>query len=264
MNNITTFITQDGSIGLYDKDLDEIFHSRLGAKTEAFEKFIEPALIYKDKPIRILDICYGIGYNTKCAMENFTNIQEIDCLEINFELVKKSVEFEYCEKINAIIESNLNVSEFIHFYVDDARSSIQKLNKKYDIIFHDGFAPYKQSVLWSEDFIFKVASLMHKDSIYCTYNHSKPVLNALVKSGLIIGKTIKENKTIGTIASFNQDIVKNKYDKIELEELNTKTAITFKDKNLCLSHNEIVKNRETEVENSNLITLSQYKKQLHL
>ena len=34
MQNIKTFITQDGSIGLYDEKLDEIFHSRFGAKTE--------------------------------------------------------------------------------------------------------------------------------------------------------------------------------------------------------------------------------------
>ena len=82
MKHIEIFETQDGSIGLYDKDLNEVFHSKFGAKTEAFEKFIQPALIYKDKPIKILDICYGIGYNTKCALENFTNIIEIDCLEI--------------------------------------------------------------------------------------------------------------------------------------------------------------------------------------
>ena len=262
MQNIEIFKTQDGSIGLYDKNLDEIFHSKFGAKTEAFEKFVEPCLIYKDKPVKILDICYGIGYNTKCALENFSNIIEIDWLEINSELVQKSAEFEYSEKINEIIAQNLVNPNFIHFYIDDARKSIQKSNKKYDIIFHDGFAPYKQSVLWSEDFILKIASLMHKDSIYCTYNHSKPVLNALIKAGLIIGKTIKNDKTIGTIASFNPNLIKNKYDEIELQELNTKSAITYKDKNLNLSHNEIIKKREIEINNSSLISLSQFKKQL--
>ena len=82
MENIEIFKTQDGSIGLYDKALDEVFHSKFGAKKEAFEKFIEPSLFYKDKPTKILDICYGIGYNTKCALENFSNIQLIDCIEI--------------------------------------------------------------------------------------------------------------------------------------------------------------------------------------
>ena len=74
MENIETFITQDGSIGLYDKTLDEIFHSKFGAKKEAFEKFIEPCFLLNNKPLKILDICYGIGYNTKCAIENFNQI----------------------------------------------------------------------------------------------------------------------------------------------------------------------------------------------
>ena len=102
---------------------------------------------------------------------------------------------------------------------------------------------------------------MHENSIYCTYNHSKPVLNALYSANLIIGKTIKRNRVIGTIASFNPDLIKNKYDKIELGELNTKSAITYKDKNLKLTNEEILRNREFEIKNSTLITLSQYKKQ---
>ena len=81
-------------------------------------------------------------------------------------------------------------------------------------------------------------------------------------AGLIIGKTIKNDKTIGTIASFNPNLIKNKYDEIELQELNTKSAITYKDKNLNLSHNEIIKKREIEINNSSLISLSQFKKQL--
>lgn len=261
MQNIETFITKDGSIGLYDRKLDEIFHSKFGAKKEAFEKFIEPCLVYKNKPIKILDICYGIGYNTKCALENFSNIELIDCIEINPELVKKSAEFEYDKKINEIIANNLNNPNLINFYIEDARNALLKLNKKYDIIFHDGFAPYKQSILWSEEFIFKIASLMNKDSLYCTYNHSKPVLNALYKTNLTIGKVIKEEKIIATIASFNPDLIENKYDNIELGELNTKSAITYKDKNLNLSHDKIIQNRQKEIENSNLITLSQYKKE---
>ena len=79
---------------------------------------------------------------------------------------------------------------------------------------------------------------------------------------MTIGKVIKENKTIATIASFNPDLIQNKYNEIELGELNTKSAITYRDKNLNLSHFEIIENRKKEVELSLLPTLSQYKKQL--
>lgn len=252
--------TKDNSIGLYNIELDEIYHSIYGAKTEAFEKFISPCFIIDNKPLKILDICYGIGYNTKCALENLKNVELIDCVEIDEELVLKSCDFEYDEKINKIIKDNIKNSNFIHFYTDDIRHVIKKLNKKYDIIFHDGFAPHKNAQLWSEDLIFEIAKLMDKDSIYCTYNHSKPVLNALYKAGLYLGKTIKEDRIIGTVASYNKDLIKNLYSKKELGMLNTKSAITYKDKNLNLNHSEIIKNRELEVQNSNLETLSRYLK----
>ena len=259
-DKIEKFITQDGSIGLYNKEFDEVYHSKFGAKTEAYEKFVEPALIFKDKPLKILDICYGIGYNTKCALENFKNIELIDCVEIDSELVFESSNFEYSEKINEIIKQNLKKEDFIHFYIDDIRNTIKILNKKYDIIFHDGFAPHKQSQLWSEELILEISKLMHKDSLYLTYNHSKPVLNALFKANLILGKTIKNNKTIGTICSFNKDLIKNTYNEFELGQLKTKSAITYKDKNLNLSHNEITANRQREILFSNLISLSSYLK----
>jgi len=260
MENIEIFKTDDGSIGLYNKDLDEIYHSKFGAKKEAMEKFIEPCMILDEKNFDILDICYGIGYNTKCALKCFKKINSIDCLEIDRRLVLKSFEFEFDEKINKIIDNNIKTPDFIHFYIDDARISIKNLNKKYDVIFHDGFTPYKQAILWSEEFIKEIALHLKKDGIYVTYNHSKPVLNALYSAGLYIGKTIKEGKIIGTVASFNSDLIQNPLEEVEIAQLNTKSAITYKDKNFNLSHKQIVENREFEVKNSKLESLSHYLK----
>lgn len=62
------YFTNDGSVGLYSTDFNDIYHSATGALTEAYEKFIYPVdfnnLLQKDK-IKVLDICYGIGYNSK-------------------------------------------------------------------------------------------------------------------------------------------------------------------------------------------------------
>lgn len=257
---IKIYITQDGSIGLYNTELSEVYHSKFGAKKEAYQKFIKPCFDISNRPLKILDICYGIGYNTKCALENFRNIVLIDCVETDEKLAKKSFEFEYDKKINKIIEDNINKPDFINFYFEDIRMAIKKLNKKYDIIFHDGFKPDIQPELWSEDLIFEISKRLDENGIYCTYNHSKPVLNALYKAGLNIGKTIENNKTIGTSASFNKDLIKNPLNKYELGQLNTKSAITYKDKDLNLSSEEILEIRKKELINSNLMTLSSYLK----
>ncbi|MBQ8476520.1 hypothetical protein IJ531_05605 [bacterium] len=255
MKNIEIFTTADGSVGLYDKELDEIYHSKYGAKKEAYEKFIEPAKVLDYKPLDILDICYGIGYNTKCALENYKNIHTIDCIEINSELVQQSPQFEYEEKINEIIKKNLEHPDFINFYIEDARIFVKNCKKKYDIIFHDGFAPHKQATLWSEEFILKVSELLKPEGIYCTYNHSKPVLNALYKAGLTLGKGKNS-----TVASFISSIIKDPLGEYELGMLNTKSAITYKDPSLRASHEEIILKRLEETNSSNLKTLSGYVK----
>ena len=64
-------ITEDNSVGLYDSDVSDIYHSQSGALTEAYDKFINPIInsgfSFNDK-IYVLDICYGTGYNSKAAL----------------------------------------------------------------------------------------------------------------------------------------------------------------------------------------------------
>lgn len=73
MSEFKPYVTADGSTGLYNEEVKDIYHSATGALSEAFDKFINPIdldlLIQKDN-IKILDICYGIGYNSK-AFLNF-------------------------------------------------------------------------------------------------------------------------------------------------------------------------------------------------
>lgn len=68
MSEFYPYFTNDGSVGLYNHAFDDIYHSATGALTEAYEKFIYPidfdSLLSEDD-IKVLDICYGIGYNSK-------------------------------------------------------------------------------------------------------------------------------------------------------------------------------------------------------
>lgn len=91
MYNLYPYFTNDGSVGLFSPIDDDIYHSTYGAATEAYEKFIFPAKLenffLEHNEIKVLDICYGIGYNSKSLINFIFQIQKI------FE--KKS----YCRKI---------------------------------------------------------------------------------------------------------------------------------------------------------------------
>ena len=105
--------TKDGSLGLINNELGEVYHCLFGAKTQAREKFINPVKKLDTKPLSILDICYGAGYNTKTALLELKNIESIDCVEIDRELVEFSFSFEFDLRINKIIEDNYKNPSFI-------------------------------------------------------------------------------------------------------------------------------------------------------
>lgn len=88
--NIKFVKTDDGSVGLYSNSVNDIFHSKTGALKESYDKFILPILETKIKCKKILDICYGIGYNTKSALKNINNDLEIDALEYDSTFIKLS------------------------------------------------------------------------------------------------------------------------------------------------------------------------------
>lgn len=75
MYELYPYFTNDGSVGLFSPEADDIYHSTYGALTEAYEKFIMPADFDKyfsnHNKIKILDICFGIGYNTKSFLNYF-------------------------------------------------------------------------------------------------------------------------------------------------------------------------------------------------
>lgn len=80
MKDFIPFYTKDGSIGLYSKKDKDIYHSVYGAYSEACDKFVLPAgfetYFLENKNIRILDLCYGIGYNTKAFLNYFLKFNE--------------------------------------------------------------------------------------------------------------------------------------------------------------------------------------------
>lgn len=105
------YFTNDGSVGLFSKVDNDIYHSTYGALTEAYEKFILPSNLFEDiknkTEIKILDICYGIGYNSKSAInfliENYYN----DTIYTNNTNIQNSNEKIYTDN-NFRIDFNKN------------------------------------------------------------------------------------------------------------------------------------------------------------
>lgn len=266
MKNAQIFITKDGSQGLYNPELDEIYHSREGAQKESIEKFIIPSDFEKrtreSDSIRVLDICYGIGYNSKNALAFYKNCNiTIDALEIDKELVDYSPRADFfMPEINDFIAGKKELmGAKINFYIDDARKVIKTLNYKYDVIFLDAFAPNKLPTLWSVEFFKQIRRVIKETGVLVTYCSAQPVRKAMDISGFKLGKAEDEKgHSFATVAALDEAFIKTPLDDYELGLLNTKAAIPYRDKDLSASAGEMFKTREKEVQNSTLEGASAY------
>lgn len=75
MYELYPYFTNDSSVGLFSRQDDDIYHSTYGALSESWQKFIIPSglerYMQEHEKVKILDICYGIGYNTKTSLQVF-------------------------------------------------------------------------------------------------------------------------------------------------------------------------------------------------
>ncbi len=135
-------ITEDGSTGLYNVEINDIYHSKTGAYKEAIQKFIEPANIKNiaenNNEIKILDICYGLGYNSKAIIKTLDRkkfrIDAIDTDRILFILspfIKDNIEDD---EIKLFI-----ISELIRNGIDIYQ--ISKILNEYYSCYKEFFTP---------------------------------------------------------------------------------------------------------------------------
>ena len=116
MYKLYPYITNDGSVGLYSPSDKDIYHSVTGAATEAYEKFIFPVnlseYILSHDSIRVLDICYGIGYNSKSFL-NFIFQNYLKNFSQNYINCGKILSV-YNDKIHTDNKNNTRYNEPIH------------------------------------------------------------------------------------------------------------------------------------------------------
>lgn len=90
MYELYPYFTNDGTVGLFSRQDNDIYHSTYGALTESWQKFIIPSGLKEhlkvNNSVKILDICYGIGYNSKTALNVFINevTKKENCFKNNF------------------------------------------------------------------------------------------------------------------------------------------------------------------------------------
>ncbi len=186
-------LTKDNSYTLYSDEYNETYHSVSGAVEEAFEKFVKPCKIAELKNQKILDICFGLGYNSAAAIEANQNIEIIGLendKKMFREIEKLNPSLKYYHIIRELASSkNLKYNENkikINLIVGDARKTIKKITEKFDAVFLDPFSPKRCPELWTYEFFSDITKLMKPGSILATYSCARVVRENLKKAGFIV------------------------------------------------------------------------------
>jgi len=195
--------TDDGSVTLYSKEFNESYHSpKDGALNESLQKHVLPAFnLHQDKTaLTILDICYGLGYNTLATLHhvkknNLPVKLHIFSPEFDEALVRSLKDFEYpsefddFKSIIQAISKNFNYEDE-HFKVEvmigDARESIPSLKRKgikFDIVYQDAFSPKVNPLLWTREWFEDIRSVCSEDAVLTTYSTAAATRMGLYENG---------------------------------------------------------------------------------
>ncbi|MBS4067332.1 MAG: hypothetical protein KGZ62_01880 [Sulfurimonas sp.] len=214
-------LSEDGSYTAYSKEYGEHYHStKDGALYESLVKHVEPAFKIKQNQdeINILDICFGLGFNSLAAIyyhkkNALTSKLNIFSPELDASLVKSLLNFSYPKEFDDLLhivtnlvkngvydEENLHVELFL----GDAREYLKKFPKeKFDIVYQDAFSPSANPALWTKEYFSDIKNIIKENGILTTYSIALPTRLALYENGFHLYINQGEGFRDATIASLS-------------------------------------------------------------
>jgi tRNA U34 5-methylaminomethyl-2-thiouridine-forming methyltransferase MnmC len=220
--------TADLSYTLFSTTYNEHYHSlKSGAFSEALFKHVKPCVDFvlsKDPDsISILDICFGLGYNTLATLyyldeKKYMGDVEIFSPELDEELIRDLKFFPYPKELIFYSDVVLAISKNLSFnyggfnitvLINDAKEIVKNTNKKFDIIYQDAFSVKKNPQLWEVEFFKNLYRLSKENAILTTYSQAKGVRKILKDVGFSIFEHNFDKKSSirpGTIALKNHTL----------------------------------------------------------
>lgn len=213
--------SEDGSFTAYSLEYDEHYHStKDGALSESYKKHVIPAFstLQDQEEVCVLDICYGLGFNTLCTILYFqkhapqTRLR-IYSPELDADLMASLKNFYYPKEfeslkeiINAISQSGVyeDKSLYVEVFLGDAREYICRFTERFDIVYQDAFSPSANPSLWTREYFADIKNSMKSSGVLTTYSTALATRLALYENGFEIFVNEGEGFRASTIAAFRE------------------------------------------------------------
>lgn len=211
-------VSSDGTNTAYSQQYGEHYHStRDGALLETYSKHVYPGLaqFVQADTLRILDMCYGLGFNTLATLAALKARGERKRLEIvspelDRSLVASLTQFAYPDDftpfrpvIEAVARQGVYEDDTIRIEVlfGDARAILPTLERPFDVVYQDAFSLKCNPALWTREYFAELARLTHERSIITSYSTALPVRLALLENGFNVYLNTAQAMRDATVAS---------------------------------------------------------------
>jgi tRNA U34 5-methylaminomethyl-2-thiouridine-forming methyltransferase MnmC len=277
-------LTEDGSFTLFSSEFGELFHSREGAKSEAVQKYVHATnLVEKAQQprLKLLDICYGLGYNTAAAIETIWKINptchiELYGLEIDATVPIAAAASPHLDLWAPPTQSILTALAHHHhcqtpklnatLLIGDARQTLLSLQPfQADAIFFDPFSPQVCPQLWTIEFFQATAACLAPSGKLATYSCAAATRTALITAGLSIGNIPLDTTchrahewSQGTVAAHSP--LPNSLSIMEQQHLQTRAAVPYRDPSLSDRATVIIQRRQQEQQQSSLESTTSWRR----
>ena len=185
-DDLEIITTSDGSHSLWNKRLNETYHSVHGAVQESMHVFINKGLQYfhsthNAQSITVLEVGFGTGLNALLTCE-YAIEHRIEVLYTTLEPfpladdVWRQLNYRQSDpdRFASIHEAQWDRTvQIAHgFSIEKRKTSLMNANleSRYDVIFFDAFAPSVQPELWSQDALNLVTSRLNPGGVFVTYS----------------------------------------------------------------------------------------------
>lgn len=197
-------LTNDGSHSISIPQMQVTYHSTHGSLQESLHVFIDAGFNFVAEAksiIRVFEMGFGTGLNAlltyKKSIENnlqihYTAVETYPLQKEEFTVLNYGQHLNLQSTFWQIHQSNWNEDVLLneHFVLHKSNTSLQTFstNEKFDLIYHDAFAPTIQTELWTIEIFQKYFSMLNENGVLVTYSSKGDVRRNLLTAGFSVQK----------------------------------------------------------------------------
>ncbi|HRS67325.1 MAG TPA: tRNA (5-methylaminomethyl-2-thiouridine)(34)-methyltransferase MnmD [Paludibacteraceae bacterium] len=200
MKNIEIRTTNDGSVTLYNRTIQECYHSMFGARNESTHIFIDSGLKQCHKTfINVLEVGFGTGLNaflTALEAQNSKikiHYNTLELYPLNTGIYSQLTYAQSNKEQDLFMQ--LHTCEWTqpiqitpYFSITKLQADLCKMEFKqvFDCVFFDAFSPEIQPELWTTSIFKTLYEAMNSDGILTTYCAKGSVRRTLQNVGFVV------------------------------------------------------------------------------